>query len=91
MYLITLLCVDNLVKRARGQRGDHLNDVVLFRAACEDYLTLRVAQLAESSRSDVEGHVDLGAKHCCREVDLLHVDEDSGTEPDFVEGRVIFS
>lgn len=91
MDLVALCGVHDLVKGARGQRGNHLNDIVLFGAAGEDDLALWVSELAQSRGRHVKGHADFGAQHCCRHVDVLDIDEDPWSEPDLVEGAVVFS
>ena len=89
--LITFGGVHDLVKGARGEGGDHLDDVVLLGGASEEDLTLDVAELAKGSGSDVEGNIDLGSEHGGAEVDVLDIDQDLGAEPDAVESGVVFA
>lgn len=56
----------------------------------EDNFTLRVAQLSEGGCGHVERHRYLGTEHGCGEIDMLDVNENSGAEPNLVEGRVVF-
>lgn len=89
--LTVLSRVDNFVKGAGGEGGDHLNDIVFVGAAGKDDFAFGVSELAESSSGYVEGDINFGAKHGGREVDLLNVVEDARPEPDFVEGGVVFA
>lgn len=89
--LVALAGVDELVKGARGERGDHLDDVVLAGGAGEQDLALGVAELAQRRGGHVEGGVDFGAEHGGGEVDVGDVDEDLGAEPDSVVGAVVLT
>lgn len=89
--LISLPGVDELVERARGERGDHLDDVVAAGGAGEQDLALWVAELAQRRGGHVEGGVDFGAEHGGGEVDVGDVDEDLGAEPDSVVGAVVLT
>jgi hypothetical protein len=83
--------VDDLVEGARGQGGDHLDDVVFVGAAGQDDFAFGVAEFAQGGGGDVEGHVDFGAEHSGGGVDFFHVDEHAWAEPDLVVGRVVFA
>ena len=83
--------VDDFVKGAAGEGGDHLDDVVGARAAGEADFAFWVAEFAKGGGGDVEGDGDWGAEHGCGHVDFFDVDEDAGAEPDLVEGGVVFS
>ena len=91
LYLIALGSVHNLIEGARGQGGNHLDDIVLLGSTSEDDFAFRVSKLAQSGGCYVEGHADFGAQHCGRHVNLLDIDEDLWSEPDSVEGAVVLS
>lgn len=91
LYLIALGSVHNLIEGARGQGGNHLDDIVLLGSTSKDDFTFRVSKLAQSGGCYVEGHADFGAQHCGRHVNLLDIDEDLWSEPDSVEGAVVLS
>ena len=89
--MIALGSVHNLIEGARGQGGNHLDDIVLLGSTSEDDFAFRVSKLAQSGGCYVEGHADFGAQHCGRHVNLLDIDEDLWSEPDSVEGAVVLS
>lgn len=83
--------VDNLVKGARGECGDHLDDVVRLGGTGEDDLALWVTKLAQGGCCDVKGNGSLVAEHGGGKINVLDINEDLGAEPNAVEGAVIFS
>lgn len=72
--LVASLGVDDFVKRARRERGNHLDHVVLVRGSREDYFALWVAQLSESRGRDVEGDGARRAQHRGAKVDFFNID-----------------
>lgn len=91
LHLVATLGVDDVVERARRQRRDHLHHVVIVGRPRQHHLTFGVTQLAECGRRHVEGDRAFGAQHGGRVVDVLDVDEDPRSEPDFVEGGVVLA
>nr|POF04100.1 hypothetical protein CFP56_21855 [Quercus suber] len=91
LHLVALLGVDDLVEGARGEGGDHLDDIVLLRGARQHDFTLGVPELAERGRGDVERNVDFGAEHGGGQVDVFHVVQDPRSEPDLVVGGVVLA
>lgn len=89
--LVTLLGVDDLVKRARCKCWDHLNYIVLVSAAGKDNLALWVTELAERGSRYVEWDGALCTEHGGGHVDVLYIVKDTWAEPDLVECRMVLA